>query len=357
VRRPNDASVAVSVQLYQGTQTSPTFTRTVSSNATTGVFTFNGIAPGDYNLTAVDPVNNQRFTLPVTVAAGQTATRDITLNAIGTIQVTVTLEDGASTPLASSRVESCLLTSPTSTSCFPSSRGTTSATGQFTIVNQIVGRHYVRVSHPLLAANQKTTIVEIPDSVTPGTAVFSLPVTANLRVTVRRADGTQVSGADINAFYGPNNAASGNTSSATVPVSVPVFGNYRLSALMSPDYLIESDTKTGTVTQNAVDVPVTLTFPETATLTGRVLDVNGQPVPGGYVEITLGANYNDWLDADATGAFCSARTGMRPPIRSPWASTSSPCLRASRPTRTTSCSTTSRCRSRWPMATTVRSRS
>ena len=108
---------------------------------------------------------------------------------------------------------------------------------------------------------------------------------------------------DINATFGPSNRSGGAVSSGSSAVAVPVFGDYRVSAELPPDYLIETDTKTGTITQNGVDVPVTLTFPETTTMTGRVLDTNGQPVPEGYITVEVGSSfaYSDY--SDSTGAY------------------------------------------------------
>ncbi len=303
VLRPSGVGVGLSVQLYQGTQTSPTFTRTATSNATTGAFTFAGILPGAYNLTAVDPVNNQRFTLPVTVAANQSATQDIVLNDVGSFLVVVTLEDGSSTPLQGATIRSCRLSSPTATSCGTSSRGSTDASGQRLVPNQLIGRHYVTVTHPTLSANSKTAIVEIVDNATVPTVAVSLPVVANLRVTVRMSDGTQVGDASITARFGPNNASTSGTSLVTGQRALTVFGDYRVSATLAPGYRIETDIVNGTITQNGVDVPVTLTFPETSTLTGTVRLPSGAVVPNAYVEAYSGASFYDSLEADANGAY------------------------------------------------------
>ncbi len=301
VKRPNETNVGVSVQLYQGTQATPTFTRSVTSSSATGLFTFAGVAPGDYNLTTVDPLNNVRVTQPIVVVANQTTTQDLVLSDVGSILVTVALDDG--TPLSGARVESCVLPTPTAVNCAESFRGYTNASGQYTITNALVGRHSVRGSHPLVTANLKEVIVTV-EAAAPATPVaIALPPAANLHVTVLRADGSQYGGADVNARFGPNNASTWATSRSTSVVAIPVFGEYRVVAWLPPNDVIATDTKTGTITQNDVDVPITLTFPELTTLTGRVLDTSGQPVAEASLEVYAGPSFDDYVETDSTGSY------------------------------------------------------
>ena len=308
VKRPDGTLVAnVDVDLIQGPIAQPTFRRTDRADAAAR-FEFPNIPAGAYVLTVVDPSTGVPAQQPVTVVAGQTTTQDIVLATVGTVVVTVRANDANQTLVGGAQVYSCALPAGQSF-CFPGYRGETAragaALGQFTIADAAIGRTLVRIRHPQGYENTADATVEV---VSPGAqvaATVTLQATGTVRVTVRDADGQLVAGAGVDVRYGPSYSyGAGGSTSGQVPGTFTVdgiYGAFRVTATPQGGGITASTI--GTVVTEATTTDVALTLPRPVTVTGRVLGLDGQPVPFASLDFVSGADFAKYPSVSATGAY------------------------------------------------------
>jgi protocatechuate 3,4-dioxygenase beta subunit len=190
----------------------PTGTQRTTTSLSDGTYRFVGVNPGNYRVSATDPVSGATAQADIVVVADVPTAQDITFPVTGSIEVTVLVE-GTTTPVPGAAVSSCF-----GTSCVPRSRGITDAAGRLTIQTQQIGTNRVRVSHPEASGNLNEDTVVIPDATTPGTLTLALAPTGTLTVTVLEPGGAPVSGAwveiESTSLEGGRDTTSGSTTRA-----------------------------------------------------------------------------------------------------------------------------------------------
>lgn len=173
-----------------------------------GQFTLTDLLPGVYTLTAREPASGAETAVTVTVAADQTATQDLTLVALGTLNITVTRANGSA--VASQAV---YLTALGCNQCY---RGSTDSAGKLTVPNVSVGAFTVRVNHPQSYSVYREVAGTLSAQGEVQAVSVVLPAVADVRVTAVKPGGAVVSGGTVYVRRGGADSYAGRTNSSGV---------------------------------------------------------------------------------------------------------------------------------------------
>lgn len=305
---------------------SPALLTSTSTDAD-GNFSFPGLAPGGYTLSAwasgyqfefYDNADQANAT-PIVVAAGETADRDIVVGTGGTVTGNVLLPDG-STPFFATIT---LLRWPVQSSSFGNS---TNFGGSFSLNNVAAGQYVLRAQAqggaPVYSGGSSTyagaTPFTVVDGQTSGPFTLTLGPLGTITGTVLDADGQPVANASVN---GAAPDGSGQASTTTNE-----FGQYTLTGVsgstrvqvnppQGSPWLYEWWTAAGGTRDfsqaEAVNAIPGQTLPgidfqldRGGEVSGRVLGPNGEPYRGLFVTVIgRSGTFGGFTSTDATGNY------------------------------------------------------
>ena len=247
-----------------------------------GVYSFTDVPIGTFTVAAADPVTQFQVRRSVTVAQDQTAPADLTLLAVGTIQLTAHFNNGVA-------VSGALVQIQRSTSLNFDFAGRTDTAGRLTISTVPEGPFVVRVSRP----DQFDIFVDAPGRVaTPGQIVpldaVMTPI-GTLQIQVNSITGAPVEGSRIATdarYAGYLESPFGNTD-ANGRLTIPSVAGGRIITVQAfdPVRIYDYRQKFVQVVTEGEAVPVTIVLGAVGSVTGRVSYASGAPAGG--VSMTL----------------------------------------------------------------------
>ena len=250
-----------------------------------GRFTFTGLAPSTfppYELRATEPLSGYPTGVVVEVSADETATRNFSLAALGTLSIQVNFADG--TPAAGRQV----LISRTGFQGPFLSAGTTDANGRLDVPNSPATSALIRVFHPLSPTTQPTEVVAVLQ--TQGQVVpvnITLPIVDVIAGKVTLPTGAAATGATVQLRFG---------SSINQATSTDSLGNYSFTirgAPLNTPWTVRAYNPGQTVlfkdvpvtfTADNVTTTVNITLPAIASLR-VVATLAGSPLVGARVQV------------------------------------------------------------------------
>lgn len=175
---------------------------------TSGQFTLTDLMPGVYTLTAREPASGAETAVTVTIAADQTTTQDLTLVALGTLNVTATRANGSA--VAGQGVYITVL------GCNQCYRGSTDSAGKLAVPNVPIGAFTVRVNHPQSNSVSREVAGTLSAQGEVQAVSVVLPAVADVRVTAVKPGGAFVSGGTVYVRRGGTDSYAGRTNSSGV---------------------------------------------------------------------------------------------------------------------------------------------
>ena len=264
-----------------------------------GHYRFLAVAPGAYSLSADNPVNNVRFTIPVTVTAESETPADITFPKTGMLTARLVYPDGS--VLANARVEAYMNAGSFYRQGFTDDAGEAVFT-DVPLDTDLVVKGYLRDFN-----NQawRSLTTRLNAGGEPKTVTLTMHALATVRVYVKNVAGDVVPGATVYArrYYNPTwyDFSAPTNDSGYVDVPMPE-GDFTVVTSFGSDY-VQVD-KAIVPADHGHTVEVTLQQHASVNVSGIVYAGDGvTPIPGASVTALDGTNTLATAGTDADGHY------------------------------------------------------
>ncbi|MEQ1871423.1 MAG: carboxypeptidase-like regulatory domain-containing protein, partial [Vicinamibacterales bacterium] len=240
-----------------------------------GTYRFNDAPLGLLTVTATDPATFVQSSTTATVVQDQTSIANLTLSAVGSIDLTVTYTNGLPAAGAFVEIQKAALDQ------FFRSVGSTNASGRLSIPNVPGGAFVVRLHRP----DNSNITVDVPGSLTaqgqvvPVTAM--LPPVGTLRVTVTSLTGTPVQNSLVYAdIFSPDSFSTlGTTDANGVVTYANLLGGrtLRVRAYDGSSQFGQFRESPANLQIEGQTLAVSVVLGTTGEVAGRVTNANGSP--------------------------------------------------------------------------------
>ena len=271
---PALGSVSGKVLSGSGTGVSSAYTQLYNNNYSFalytdagGNFSFTFVPAGTYTLRSYEPTNSIYSTYTVTLNPGDNVTQDITLVALGTVNVQVYYADGT-TPFSQASIYRVVNGSQ------QTYYGQTDSTGKLTVTAFPVGNWVVRATdpnYPRYYYYYADVPVSLANNGDTKSVTITMPNTGVITGTVKFADGSPVGNRSVtlrsNALNGFSPNATTDANGTFTFTDVPATGvPLTLKATHPTDTSLYAQVTTSALTSNGQTLNVDLTMPALATL-------------------------------------------------------------------------------------------
>ncbi len=276
-----------------------------TSTDTSGHYAFTDVPIGTYTVDVYDSLSNSAATATAVVTSNATTTTNLALQSSGTVNGTVSVNDGSS---VSGLTVTLLSTTSSGTQSLST---TTDANGHFTFTSVKPGT--IAVHTATAAGLQGTGNGSLPLAGQTVTINISLVSAGNVTGTVFQGDGTtKAVGVQVTISPAPlTGSATVNTdANGTYLFSNEPFGGFTVTATNSANG--DTGSASGQIQANGQLRTVNITLNGFGTLVVRVVDGNSSAVPNASVSInnfSVGTKYSGKTDSTGTATFSNIAAG------------------------------------------------
>ena len=296
-------AVGISVEL-RGIVPNDNFTSLRATTDSSGTYRFNDAPVGSFTVRATDPLTGFFTSAPVVVSRDLTSAVNLTLLAVGSVELTVTYANGL--PAANAYVE---IQKPALDQYFRGV-GSTDANGHITLTNVPAGQFGIRAhrSSDFYSTVDVGGSINTQNQVLPLTAV--LPPIGSAIIRVTQIGGAPVSGSQVDTdaytqnYYSNVGSTDANGELRLDGVQGPITFNVRARDPQTNQARAVTASLTGE--GQIVIVPITLnTF---GSASGKVTTTTGTPVVGVYVSLVSGGGeFGASVQTDGSGSYAFTR--------------------------------------------------